>query len=334
MKSKDVAITVAIVGLIALTGYVSWKVYKASKLSDGEEDLVDSEDTKDAQNEQESLTDVSETVDDNEEEFMDDETIDSSIFYREPQPIRGIGEDDDEQYESVWDAYLEENEGDLFEMKHDKNSKEAWDQYVSMKLADLTYGVYSVDVMKKLYEIPFITNQRIDENGSMYHEVIDEHEDFFGEGSKWNEKYSAGDVVTYWAEKLNWDLGDNNFYDYEFFVEYIIDQSGLARAVKNSDEEVYKLVHDIENNMLMVEDKGSGYDNFYYGIFHLKEEDIRRDLPGDLIDKPLKDISILRQFWTAETQLMDQIESDEEHERENGYVDPAHEYEPYDNFDD
>ena len=334
MKSKDVAITVAIVGLIALTGYVSWKVYKASKLSDGEEALVDSEDTKDAQNEQESLTDVSETVDDNEEEFMDDETIDSSIFYREPQPIRGIGEDDDEQYESVLDAYLEENEGDLFEMKHDKNSKEAWDQYVSMKLADLTYGVYSVDVMKKLYEIPFITNQRIDENGSMYHEVIDEHEDFFGEGSKWNEKYSAGDVVTYWAEQLNWDLGDNNFYDSEFFVEYIIDQSGLGRAVKNSDEEVYKLVHDIENNMLMVEDKGSGYDNFYYGIFHLKEEDIRRDLPGDLVDKPLKDISILRQFWTAETQLMDQIESDEEHKRENGYVDPAHEYEPYDDFDD
>lgn len=341
-----------VVSIFALAGYVSWRLYKASKLRKSKEDQSVEDDTKSSENGSESLVGALEGVDVYHKSIPSDFPPDATqqdVFERQAQIFMKYGrfgrvedievnEEDDEPVEiveTVGDRYVKEHEGEIENMRHDKNSKEAWDQYVAMKIADLLAASYPEDVMRKLYEIPFVSNDRIDENGNMYQEVIDEHEEFFGQGSKWNEKYTMGDVITYWAEKLNWDLGDNNYYDYQWFVEYILDQSNLAAVMlnskrRNSDDRLYQLVHEIENNTLTEEVDGESY----FGMFHVTEEELRRDLPGDLADTQLKDISILRQFWTVETKLMDQIEEDSDHKRENGYINPNHMNEPFDEFDD
>ena len=297
MKKDEVVGVISLVGLVVATTYLSVIAFEAIKKHYEQLELDKELDIRRSEKAAEKARiDVAEQSDeDNYEEHIDDNEVNE--------------EDAEETYE------------EMEKLRYDKNSREAWDQYVEMKLAE--FNGEDLDTMRRLYKKEFVPNERIDENGIFYHEVIDQHTEFFGEDSKYNTYFTVGDLVIYWAYKLNWDLGDDDNYNIVYFAKLILDRSGLGETIMNDSPSHFQdLVDKIQDNKLYNINSLHADDEKYievtlFGIFQVDEDDLRNDLPSSLSEKPLSDISMLRQFWTAETQLMSNMES----EKGEGYED-------------
>lgn len=297
MKKDEVVGVISLVGLVVATAYLSVIAFEAIKKHYEQLELDKELDIRRSEKAAEKARiDVTEQSDeDNYEEHIDDNELNE--------------EDAEETYE------------EMEKLRYDKNSREAWDQYVEMKLAE--FNGEDLDTMRRLYKKEFVPNERIDENGIFYHEVVDQHTEFFGEDSKYNTYFTVGDLVIYWAYKLNWDLGDDDNYNIVYFAKLILDRSGLGETIMNDSPSHFQdLVDKIQDNKLYNINSLHADDEKYievtlFGIFQVDEDDLRNDLPSSLSEKPLSDISMLRQFWTAETQLMSNIES----EKGEGYED-------------
>lgn len=107
----------------------------------------------------------------------------------------------DEDGKDAWTGIMIEGMDE--ELKHDKDSIEAWNQYVDMMLSDFQSYATSADVLDRLFNITFAPVNKDD--GLALSHIIDERRRFFGPDSKYSKYGSFAELLIYFANKMNWN---------------------------------------------------------------------------------------------------------------------------------
>lgn len=105
-----------------------------------------------------------------------------------------------DEYES--DIYVDnQEESGEEELRHDKNSREALNQFMMMNLSD----IQNPDVARVLDEL-YRVGVDLLPCETVYSNLFGEREEFFGSGSKWNSDLSVSDILFYYARLEYQDL--------------------------------------------------------------------------------------------------------------------------------
>ena len=140
-------------------------------------------------------------------------------------------------------------EDDNMKQGVDPNSQEAQDNYVKMMIAEFDPQGRASYNIRVLYNI--IWNPTNHGDRTRMSSIEQQKLEYFGIGSKWAKYVSWGDLVMFYAEKLEYNLGE----DVEFWVDNITDHIGISGHGHN----VLKgKLDDINNHTYLGEDGGFG----------------------------------------------------------------------------
>lgn len=202
-------------------------------------------------------------------------------------------EDEDEalpivQYE--YEEYLngatigyqeEEEEEELDILRYEPNSLEAKDQYVMLLLSDFDRYSRDYTLLNKLLQVPFSGDPKVNE--IMLENIWEAKAHFYGPDSVWLDVTSWGDVILYFADRAEFDLG---FDDKEYWFGVFMDTIGFSTEDSVSDQEFDEIVDSLCNNY------------FYganFGIFGLSREQVLEAGRIDAIEH-ISQLSIERQY--------------------------------------
>lgn len=90
-------------------------------------------------------------------------------------------------------------------LRYEANTVQARDQFIKMELADLTPGMQEYQIMKRLYDFPF--EPLNDGDSTLYSQLSDYREEFFGPDSRWNDNVSFADIIAHFARATDYNIG-------------------------------------------------------------------------------------------------------------------------------
>lgn len=90
-------------------------------------------------------------------------------------------------------------------LRYEANSIQARDQFIKMELADLTPGMQEYQIMKRLYDFQF--EPLNDGDSTLYSQLSDYREEFFGPDSRWNDNVSFADIIAHFARATDYNVG-------------------------------------------------------------------------------------------------------------------------------
>ena len=178
------------------------------------------------------------------------------------------------------DTYEEDEEEELDILRYEPNSLEAKDQYVMLLLSDFDRYSRDYTLLNRLLQVPFGGDPKV--NGFMLDNVFEAKEQFYGPDSVWLDVTSWGDVIIYFADRAEFDLG----YTRDYWFGTFMDTIGFSTDDNVSDQEFEEIVDSLCNNY------------FYganYGIFGLSREQVLEAGRFDSIEH-ISQLSIERQY--------------------------------------
>ena len=178
------------------------------------------------------------------------------------------------------DTYEEDEEEELDILRYEPNSLEAKDQYVMLLLSDFDRYSRDYTLLNRLLQVPFGGDPKV--NGFMLDNVFEAKEQFYGPDSVWLDVTSWGDVIIYFADRAEFDLG----YTRDYWFGTFMDTIGFSTDDNVSDQEFEEIVDSLCNNY------------FYganYGIFGLSREQVLEAGKFDSIEH-ISQLSIERQY--------------------------------------
>lgn len=91
------------------------------------------------------------------------------------------------------------------ELRFERNSIQARDQFIKMELAELVPSSRDYQKMKRLYDFPFTPTNSGDE--ALYSKIRDYRAEFFGDDSVWIDIITMADVITHFARLTDYNVG-------------------------------------------------------------------------------------------------------------------------------
>lgn len=91
-------------------------------------------------------------------------------------------------------------------LRFEHNSIQARDQFIKMELAELYPSQREYQIMRKLFEVPF---EPLNDGDHILHsQLVDHRIEFFGNKSDWVFAVTMGDIVTHYARRADFELGN------------------------------------------------------------------------------------------------------------------------------
>ena len=174
-------------------------------------------------------------------------------------------EDNDHEYPEDYD----ETEDDLIVLSDDEggegkllkgtdvNGGFALEQYIKMHTAEFRHNDIEEMVIRRLFKHKFVPKTRGDR--ITYDTLLKERVDFFGPESKWCWEATWGDLILYFAKRLDYNLNDGVVY----WVGYIFDHLGFRPGMK--DDELLDALENLTSHTFINDDTG------YVGLFGLDD---------------------------------------------------------------
>lgn len=190
----------------------------------------------------------------------------------EPEYIWEIGETANNK-PTIPKGNIKRPESDEMRQGADPNSQEVQDNYVKMMTAEFDpqgRAWYNMQVLYKIIWNPTNHGDRTRMSG-----LEQQKADHFGVGSKWAKYVTWGDLVMFYAEKLEYNLGE----DVEFWVDRMTDQIGIFGHGHNA---LKGKLDSINNHEYTAEDGGFGL----FGIGSDAGPQLRKQLLNS-VDKEL-----------------------------------------------
>ena len=222
-------------------------------------------------------------------QVMTPEEIDAKIREDEERQVEEDIKKEEEKHIAKPEAVWHEDEG-AGKLRHDPNSDEALYQFHRMELADWRPQDITFQTMVQLYNIPF--EPQNDGDFNLHTKLTHHREEFFGKSSRWNDKITFADVLTYFARRASYDLGN----PYSFWVKHFI---SIADLEGRDDESLEVVVSDIVAHDHYVE----GWDA--WGLFglcdnHIREaEDIAKGYVDDAVTFEIE-FNVFMTHWVEE----------------------------------
>ena len=273
LTKKDIMKTVVVASLATATAfclYKGWKIGRrlyedhkeAEKLEDKREavERIIAETKKETLRRQEPVADglednepiTVETISDIDDVLADDERFESESISSDDGEIPGT-------------VMSEEDK----KLKYDKDSFEAWKQYVDVSLVGIPKESETRIVMERLYDQEVILTDSDDTIESI---ILDMRIDFFGEDSKWvDSELTLGEIFKFFAGKLDYDLGP----EYGGTVNWLYkltSRLGLDSENTNEEDFMEEFADEIVNHNFSRYDADT--DEQLYGIFGLSESEM------------------------------------------------------------
>lgn len=164
-------------------------------------------------------------------------------------------------------VYLDREE--LGQMRYPANSPEAVEQYKNFITADLEKNSRERTLVRALFDYTYVPTREFDENA--VNEMVARRIDFFGDDRDDiptnPSDVTVGEVLIYYAEKLNWD--------YDWSIQSIVNKfmNVVDHYVTNDMTDLSLVAEAINSNTLITDD--------YVGIFMLEKEYQSRYLDDD-----------------------------------------------------
>lgn len=154
-------------------------------------------------------------------------------------------------------------------LKYDKDSIEAWNQYVDVSLVGIPKDSETRIVMERLYDHEVILT---DGDDTVESNILDMRIDFFGEDSKWvDSELTLGEIIKFFAGKLDYDLGP----EYGGTVNWLYNLTsrlGLDSDNTNEEDFMEEFADEIVDHTFSRYD--AGRDEQLHGIFGLTESEM------------------------------------------------------------
>lgn len=109
---------------------------------------------------------------------------------------------DNVDWNRPWSQYITEEDKVL---RFEPNSIQARDHFIKMELAELTPGMQEYQIMRRLFDFQFEPLNDGDE--TLYSQLADYREEFFGPHSRWNDNVTIGDIITHYARNTDFNIG-------------------------------------------------------------------------------------------------------------------------------
>ena len=220
---------------------------------------------------------------------MTPEELDAKIREDEERQVEEDIKKEQEKHIAEPEAVWHEDEG-AGKLRHDPNSTEALYQFHRMELADWRPEDNTFQAMVQLYNIPFEPQNDGDVN--LYTKLTHHREEFFGKSSRWNDKITFADVVTYFARRASYNLGN----PYSFWVKHFISINDLEGM---DDESLEVVVSDIVSH----DHYNDGWDS--WGLFGLCDNQMREaeDIARGYIDLSVTfeiEFNVFMKYWVEE----------------------------------
>lgn len=178
------------------------------------------------------------------------------------------------------ETYEEDEEEELDILRYEPNSQQAKDQYHMLLLSDFDRYSRDYTLLNRLLRVPFSGSPTV--NGFMLDNIVEVKEHFYGTESKWLDETSWGDVIIYFADRAEFDLG----YTRDYWFCTFMDTIGFSTDNNVSDQEFDEIVDSLCNNY------------FYganFGVFGLSREQVLEAGRFDSIEN-INQLSIERQY--------------------------------------
>lgn len=274
MNKKTILTLVGAVAVptIAFYSYKAYKMYKHIKAEEitGEEVMKIIEERKLKKEAEETAKALAER------EARKDISVEDYNIEEDALPIVEY----EHEYEDEDVAYEEDEEEELDILKYEPNSLEAKDQYHMLLLSDFDRYSRDYTLLNRLLQVPFSGDPQV--NGFMLDNVLEAKEHFYGPDSVWLDVTSWGDVIIYFADRAEFDLG----YTRDYWFGTFMDTIGFSTDDNVSDQEFDEIVDSLCNNY------------FYganFGLFGLSREQVLEAGRFDSIEH-ISQLSIERQY--------------------------------------
>lgn len=191
----------------------------------------------------------------------------------------GVEEPNDEYdyYDDVdWNTpladYITEEDRTL---RFEADSIQARDQFIKMELAGLLPGQQEYQIMKRLFEFQFEPLNDGDE--ILYSQLADYRSEFFGEHSRWNDNITIGDIITYFARRIDYNVGGGD----TSWIIHILEHIGVSEL--DSSEKIGSVISDLNKHVYENNHKDT------YGLFGLHFDDVyaAEEMAGKTVDGQL-----------------------------------------------
>ena len=273
LTKKDIMKTVVVASLATATAFCLYKGWKIGRRLYEDRQIEKMEDAK-----WEALGRINSEI--KKSTVEQDEPVENNLEDDEPTTIKTVSDiddvlADDERFESVGvsdsngeDPVTTMSEEDM-KLKYDKDSFEAWTQYVDVNLVGLPKDSETRIVMERLYDQEVILTDGDDTIESI---ILDMRIDFFGEDSRWiDSDLTLGEIIKFFAGKLDYDLGP----DYGGVANWLFELTtrlGLDSDNTNEEDFMEEFTDEIVNHNFSRYD--AGRDEQLHGIFGLTESEM------------------------------------------------------------
>lgn len=287
LTKQNLIKSVVVASLAAATAFSLYKVWKTGRRMYEERQEAEKLDDK-----REAITRIKEEVkttiepDDDDLEALEDE--DEEVTVRTVSDIDDALASVDDRYEGATDdkevpgMFMTEEDKKL---KYDKDSLEAWHQYVDVHLVGMPKDSETRIVMERLYDEGVVMT---DSDDTVESNILDARIDFFGPDSKWvDSPMSIGEILDFFAYKLDYDLGP----DYGGKINWLyrlVTNLGLDSSNVTESDFMEELGDEIVNHTFSR--YISGIDDQAYGIFSLREDQMT-EVADDSSDK------FMQEYW-------------------------------------
>lgn len=276
MDKKNTIYTILGIGVTVGIGYViykSWKAYKSISTEEisGEDVLLKRELERVKKISQEPI-EVVEDEDENEEIILTEEDIEEW----EEENIEYDDGDVEPHNFLISNNIVEEK------LRHDPNSVDAWNQFVSMMCSDYEGSANTILALRRLFEENFSPVNVADAN--IVRQIIINREHFFGKDSIYSKNATFAELLIYFAGMMNWH--------YEIAPEDAMQQLLInVEVVGVGDSALSRNLKDLKDHNWV-----NSYEK--YGLFALDTEDYDLSLlryPGVKV-RTNDDITFLMEF--------------------------------------
>ena len=266
LTKKDIMKTVVVASLATATAFCLYKGWKIGRRL--YEDHKEAEKLEDKREAVERI--IAETK---KETLRRQEPEKDDLEENEPITVETVSDiddvlADDKKFESgeIPGTVMSEEDKKL---KYDKDSFEAWKQYVDVSLVGIPKESETRIVMERLYDQEVILT---DDDDTVESNILDMRIDFFGEDSKWvDSELTLGEIFKFFAGKLDYDLGP----EYGGTVNWLYkltSRLGLDSENTNEEDFMEEFADEIVNHNFSRYEAES--DEQLYGIFGLSESEM------------------------------------------------------------
>ena len=266
LTKKDIIKTVVVASLATATAFCLYKGWKIGRRIYEDHQIEKMEDEK-----WEAVGRI--IAETKKETLKRQEPVEGDLEDDEPTTIKTVSDiddvlADDARFESVDISGSDMSEEDM-KLKYDKDSYEAWTQYVDVNLVGLPKGSETRIVMERLYDQEVMLT---DGDDIVESNILDMRIDFFGEASRWiDSELTIGEILKFFAGKLDYDLGP----DYGGVANWLFELTtrlGLDSDNTNEEDFMEEFADEIVNHTFSRYD--AGRDEQLNGIFGLTESEM------------------------------------------------------------